>query len=225
MSDYSRLTEAERAQLAGEFVSQLFAQAKADLTVIETNLWVAEIKRLGPDAMIAFGQFWMSGGGQGSFHRAPKIEDFLVRADPSYVSAETALDCLRAEVSATGPYSDPNIENLKLRAAVVRMGGWAKVCQDMPDPSEDYAFKQFAARFKSAWIQSEALQVQQKLSTQPLLGLVNLPNQLKPLAQPLLSLVSSPNQLKPLALSSDGAGHLGNVLEVVPDASMAPQTR
>lgn len=172
------LSHSEQCRIAGEGIAQLFATVKADLTSIEANLWIREITRLGPKLALSFTEFWMSGGGQGDYRRAPRIDDFLRRADPEHVSAEDALEVLRAEVARCGPYNTPKIENMKLKAAVVRLGGWAKVCLDMPEPSNDFAFKRFAERFRSAWIFSESLQVQNKLSDVPLLSLSAAPNQL-----------------------------------------------
>lgn len=165
---------------ASETVSQMFSAVnKAEMTVIESNLWSREIERLGPAALLSFAEFWMSGGGQGNYRRTPTIDDFMMRADPSYVNAATALDRLIEEVRRSGPYNNPTIEDLKLREAIARMGGWAKVCQDMPDPSSDFAFKRFSERFRAAWTHSEALQVQHKLNPPALLGLVASPGQIK----------------------------------------------
>lgn len=168
-----------QCDIAAEAISQLFSAAKAELTTIEANLWIREIERLGPEVSLSFVEFWISGGGQGSFQRAPKLQDFLHRADPLYVSAETALEILRVEVASTGPYSNPEIADHKLMAAVARLGGWAKVCQDMPDPSAEFAYKRFTERFRNAWMHSESLQIQKKLNPQPLLGLIAEPGQLR----------------------------------------------
>lgn len=165
---------------ASETVSQMFSAVnKAEMTVIESNLWSREIERLGPTALLSFAEFWMSGSGQGNYRRTPTIDDFLMRADPAYVNAASALDRLIVEVRLSGPYNNPTIENPKLREAIAHMGGWAKVCQDMPDPSSDFAFKRFSERFRVAWTHSEALQVQQKLNPPALLGLTASPGQIK----------------------------------------------
>lgn len=165
---------------AFETVSQMFSAVnKAEITVIESNLWAREIARMGPAKLLSFAEFWMSGGGQGNFRRTPTIDDFLMRADPTYVNSTTALDLLASHVRQCGPYSDPVIEDLKLREAVSHMGGWAKVCLDMPDPSNEFAHKRFAERFRGAWTHSEALHVQKKLAPPALLGLASSPEQLK----------------------------------------------
>lgn len=167
-----------QSQIAAESVSQLFSQAKAELTPIEASLWTREIDKFGPLAMLSFVEFWISGGGQNAYRRAPRLEDFWVRTDPNYVGAETAVEWLRAEVAKTGPYLNPEIADYRLRASIVRLGGWAKVCQDMPDPSDDFAYKRFTERFRAAWVYAEALQVQKKLDPPALLGLIAAPTQL-----------------------------------------------
>lgn len=172
-------------ELAGEAVSQLFAVSKTDMTSLESTLWAREIQRIGPAAVMAFAEFWMMGGGSSSGHRrAPTINDFRTFTDPKFVSAATALDLLRAEVVQTGPYASPKITDSKLIEAVTHMGGWAKVCQDMPEPTEAFAWKRFGEVFNKAWTRSEGLQVQNRLAPQPLLGLIAAPRQLQRLPAP-----------------------------------------
>lgn len=169
-------------EIAAESVSQLFTAAKSQMTPIECSLWMREIERLGPQAMLNFVEFWASGGGQGSFQRAPKIEDFRKLADPQHISAEAALEILRAEVARCGCWGDPNITDARLTNAVLQLGGWAKVNQDMPDPSDAFEYKRYADRFKHAWTYAEAQAVQCMPAPPPLLGLVSQPSQLKLLA-------------------------------------------
>lgn len=172
-------SEAEQALIAGESVAQTFSAAKAEMTQIEVNLWSREIQRLGAARVLSFVEFWIGGGAQGSFRRAPTIEDLLSYADPDFISPAQSLELLRSHVASCGPWSNPKIADQKMMEAIAHMGGWAKVCQDMPDPSDDFAYKRFGDRFRSAWSRSEALQVQRRLAPKPLLGLVADPNQLR----------------------------------------------
>ena len=160
-------------ELAREAVAQMFGVSKTDMTEVEVNMWRYEIDRCGPALMLKFVRFWIGGGGQGTFMRAPRIDDFLRRVDPEFVSADDALTLLRNLVRKIGPYSDPDISNAKLRLAVMELGGWAKVNQDLPDSSEEFASKRFAERFKTAWLQSEAAEIQGRLSCEPLLGIAS----------------------------------------------------
>ena len=52
--------------VAAEAVGQMFSQAQREITPVESGLWMVEIGRLGPERLLAFAQFWMSGGGQTS---------------------------------------------------------------------------------------------------------------------------------------------------------------
>lgn len=167
-----------QSTLAAEVIGQMFSAVKADLTPVEVNLWTRELNRLGASVMLAFAEFWISGGGQGGYRKAPTIADFLKYSDPNYVSVESALEILRTNVASIGPYNDPKISDPKLQNAVVFMGGWVKVCDEMPDPADDFAWKRYADRFRLAFTQSEALQVQRRLSAQPLLGLFSSAQQL-----------------------------------------------
>lgn len=164
--------------IAREAVAQMFAMTKTDMTAIEANLWRSEITRLGPKVMLKFVQFWTSGGGQSSFRQAPRIDDFCRRMDPDFVSADDALNILRREIGRIGPYADPLFTDARLTVAVLDMGGWAKVCKDMPDASMDFESRRFAERFKSAWVMGESAVLQDRLPTQRLMGLIAAPNQL-----------------------------------------------
>lgn len=158
--------------MAIETVTDMFTAAnKTEMTRLEGILWAREIARLGTSALMSFAELWMGGRGQGSFRRAPTIDDFLTHADPHYANAETGLECLVTQVKLCGAYNTPEIKNPMLIEAVQILGGWEKVCRDLPDPSLNFEYKQYAEKFKAAWTQSEAKAVQKKLSPQPLLGL------------------------------------------------------
>lgn len=171
-------------QVAAEAVAQTFSAAKQEMTQIEINLFLNEIHRLGPEAVMSFVKFWIGGGGQGSFRRAPTIEDLCAYTDPNYISSASALEVLRSLVASTGPWQDPAMQDSKMREAVTHLGGWAKVCSDMPDPADDFAYKRFAERFRAAWSRSEALAVQKRLQPPVLQGLIAAPDQLRLLGAP-----------------------------------------
>lgn len=174
--------------VAAEAVGQMFSQAQREITPVESGLWMVEIGRLGPESLLAFAQFWMSGGGQTSsgqmFARAPRIDDFRRYADPSYVDEQRALELLQELVRTVGPYIDPDIADPRLRAAVHSMGGWARICQDLPSRTEDFAFKRFSDVFRQAWTVAQGMEVRGELAAPPLRGLVAAPNQLRLSAQP-----------------------------------------
>lgn len=165
-------------ELAQAAVGQMFFACKANMTDLEIELWRREIDNHGPEVVTKFVLFWTCGGGQGNFMRAPRIDDFRRRMDPSFVSLEDALLILRREVSRVGPYADPAISDPGLKTAILEMGGWAKVCQDMPDASLDFEMRRFSDRFKSAWVQGESAVLRGQVPNQLLLGLVSAPKQL-----------------------------------------------
>lgn len=182
------------ASVVAESIAQMFNASKSELTMIEANLWLRQVERLGNAQVLAFAEFWMSGGAQGSFRRAPTIEDLLTYADPSFLGHAQALELLRKHVSTCGPWSSPEIKDAKLVEAVDHLGGWAKVCEEMPDPGQDFAYKRFADRFKAAWARSEALMVQRSLFPKPLLGLFASPNQLRAELPPPPDALELPSQ-------------------------------
>lgn len=160
-------------QKAYAAVGNAFSAAKAEATEAEIALWSEAIRRVGPDAALSFMGFWLSGGGQDKYARAPRVNDMLEFVDPNYVNAVTGLGQLRDLVASVGPYQSPNVLSPMLRAAVLRLGGWAKVCEDMPDPIDEFAWKRFQDRFELSWRYSEALAVQGLLNPPALIGLVD----------------------------------------------------
>jgi len=159
-------------EVASELVAQLFTSMGKEMTPLEVNIWTRAVATYGPDHIKAFAEFWMEGGGgQGKFRRVPTIEDLRRRVDPCFCSAEDALERLRAEVARTGPYATPAIADPRLKACVILMGGWPKVCQDLPDASEDFATRRFAERFASAWVQAEGKVMRGETFASPLIGL------------------------------------------------------
>jgi len=155
-----------------EAVSQMFAQVKAEPTPAEAMLWAGEIERVGPRAVIAFAHFWLAGGGQNGFLRAPRIMDLRRFCDPTWSDEVGALTRLQNLVSRFGPYCVPTERDgmdAKLAETVRLLGGWVRVCELLPDPSDDFAFRAFEKRFVSAWQQAEVRVVRGDVSAAPLL--------------------------------------------------------
>lgn len=169
----TQMTESEAAILA---VSQMFTQAKTDMTELEANLWATEIERLGCFSLISFAKFWISG--EAGVLRAPRIQDFRRYADPSSLNEELAFNTLYLKVGSCGPYSDPDFDDARLHAAVLELGGWVQVCQEIPSIGDDFRYKRYKDRFSTAWENAQAQCVQGKLSASvKALGLCSLPSQ------------------------------------------------
>jgi len=138
---------------AADAVSQMFAQVKSEPTPAEAALWTDEIERLGPDAVLRFARFWMAGGGQDGFFRAPRIVDLRKYFDPTWMDVDDALARLRKLVIEYGPYREPDVSDADaaLIESICLLGGWSRVCEIMPDEKEDFAWKSFQKKFESAW--------------------------------------------------------------------------
>ena len=161
-----------------EAVSQMFAQVKAEPTPAEAMLWADEIERLGPQAVQRFAVFWMSGGGQGNFLRAPRIEDLRRYCDPAWADEGLALERLKQMVVDCGPYQVPGAAqgmDERLAEAVRLLGGWPKVCEILPDASDDFAMRAFEKRFAVAWQQAQGRALRAALSHEPLRALGSAP--------------------------------------------------
>lgn len=157
-----------------EAVSQMFAQVKAEPTPAEAMLWADEIERLGPGVVMQFAHFWMAGGGQNGFLRAPRIVDVRRFCDPMWSDEAMALARLQTLVERLGPYRAPGDADgmdATLAHAVKLLGGWVRVCELMPDASDEHGLRAFEKRFASAWSQAQAAALQQRLDSAPLLPL------------------------------------------------------
>lgn len=145
--------------MALDAVSQVFAQVKAEPMPAEASLWTEEIERLGPQAIMAFLRFWISGGGQAGFFRPPRIEDARRFADPNWMDAATALQRLYLMVEQVGSYRVPTAQQgmtTSLAHAVVALGGWARVCETLPSQDLEFACREFTKKFDMAWNQAQA---------------------------------------------------------------------
>lgn len=173
MTDNVRDPLLEELNRAAQAVAQLFTAAGKEMTELEVRLWLRAISGLGYAKTMAFVEFWMEGGGQGR-RAAPTVEDFRKRFDETYVCAGQALELLREEVARKGPYGAPAFEDARLRAAVLVLGGWPKVCQDMPDPAQEFAHRRYAERFVLAWSKAEGMALRGELcGIAPLSGLTH----------------------------------------------------
>jgi len=173
--------------MALDAISQSFAQVKAEPTPAEAALWAQEIDSLGPQPIMAFVRFWVSGGGQRGFLRAPRIEDARRFLDPDWMDADTALQRLYALVEQVGPYQAPTAQQGmtdRLAHVVAGLGGWARVCETLPGQSQEFPWREFAKRFESVWNQAQAKTL---LSHQPAPPLVAI-GQAKAMQSPPSSL-------------------------------------
>jgi len=145
-------------EMALDAVSQAFAQVKAEPTPAEASLWTEEIDRLGPQPILAFMHFWVSGGGQSGFFRAPRIEDARRFVDPEWMDGEAALQRLYGLVAEVGSYRVPTAQQgmtARLAHAVAALGGWSRVCETLPDQSHEFAWREFGKKFDMAWNQAQ----------------------------------------------------------------------
>jgi hypothetical protein len=161
----------QQVEMALDAVSQAFAQVKAEPTPAEASLWAEEIDRLGPQPVLAFVRFWMSGGGQGGFLRAPRVDDARRFVDPEWMDAGTAMQKLVEMVSRVGPYRVPSASEgmtTRLADAVMVLGGWPHVCETLPAQNQEFAYRDFLKRFEDAWGRSQARALMGLVSSSPL---------------------------------------------------------
>ncbi len=137
-------------------IAQLVASCKGELTTAEALLWIDAVEKLGSATLLDFVAFWASG--TAGTHRPPKVEDFRVYGDPSYVNEERAITILQDLVARVGPYQAPAEVPARVAAMIHALGGWVAVCEKAPDPSNDFAMR--------PWLQACAVAYRQALAAE-----------------------------------------------------------
>jgi hypothetical protein len=73
-------------------------------------------------------------------------------------------------VERVGPWENPRFEDPAIAQAIVFMGGWVKVCEEFPQPSDRFAMQAFHQRFEAALRSAQAEVARLHLREVPLLG-------------------------------------------------------
>lgn len=128
-------------------LAQVFAYYNHNCTDFERNVWVGLLKRYGPEELQSFLAHHMS-----SSRFRPMIEDAQRFFEPGRDDVQSAMLQLSQAVSKYGPYWNPVFSDPAIAEAVSRMGGWAEINRQMPDPVEDrHAYREFGERFAAAY--------------------------------------------------------------------------
>lgn len=176
---------------AMEAVAEAFAQVKCVPTPAESLLWVDQIELSGPQSVLAFMHFWMSGRGQDGYLRAPRVADFEAFMSPQLMDAAAALGVVRRMVASVGPYRVPALSDgasAEVCAVISALGGWVKVCETLPDSSQEHSSRVFERSFQSAWAQVKIQCARGLVAAQPLVAIGHSPVPAVSAAQAALSM-------------------------------------
>lgn len=158
---------------------EVLAYYKHQATDFEAMMWNRIIEQHGDGAVIAFLQAHVMRS-----QYAPKVNEALAMLQPGANNAAAAFMALTDGVARCGPYKAPAFEDPALVDAVVRMGGWAAVNEQMPSPQVRFDYEAYFKRFETAYQMACAdLALRRPLHTQ-LLGLHDITRERLALATP-----------------------------------------
>lgn len=150
----SRSSAAPSSITARHALIETFAYYKYQVTDFEASLWSRLIDEYGDEAVKAFLQAHVCAS-----NFAPRIADAQKLLSPERGNEEAAFLRLMQEVKRSGPYADPAFADPALAAAVVHMGGWATVNEQLPDPHARFDFDAYQKRFQAAYQLARAEQM------------------------------------------------------------------
>lgn len=140
------------------------------MTELEVRLWMQVISEFGDQAVC---NFLVNHVKTSVF--APKLADAQKALNPSGSNAVAAFEELGRVVSSIGPYLNPKFDDPAIAGAVLALGGWAKVNEQLPDPSARFDFEAYFKRFDALYQQSCASILTGHGFKGELLGLHNMP--------------------------------------------------
>lgn len=157
-------------QSASEMLAAMARMYNYDLSSFESILWSAEVLDIYDDReiMLAF-KYYMENGEQSRF--MPKYGEIKRLLEEKEDVTQKLLNL----VSRYGSYSPPSPKHTStlLLATIEHLGGWAKVCSEMPDSSNELSFAQYVKRTeKAAALAKKNIQIR-SVTPNSLVGRVN----------------------------------------------------
>ena len=133
-------------QDARAFLAQVMALYKTELTSLERDIWISMIDEFGHSSIIKFLTVHIQ-----TSQFSPKPADCIRALKPGMGTSEAAMDELVKAVIKYGPYRIPRFADVSLGPAIEAMGGWLKVNETLPEPSNRMEFEAFFKRFDVAY--------------------------------------------------------------------------
>ena len=138
-----------RLGLAADALTQVMAYYKHSMTELEVKGWWRLIDEFGDEAIVSFLQVHME---RDSFR--PGLDQVLKMLAPSRRSSTAAYEELGRQVRECGPYRAPTFQDPALPGAVVLLGGWVVVNEQMPLPDGSFESGAYIKRFDSMYLQA-----------------------------------------------------------------------
>lgn len=148
-------------------LAEYLGSHKHVMTNFEAIHWGRLIEEVGDEAVENYLLMHMRSGNE----FAPKASAAFAALDPVGGDADSAFAELTKLVTKVGPYRAPPISQPVMKAAIIEMGGWAKVCETLPDPGVRFEFDAFRKRFLSAFKLATSDVLRNMAPTTPLIGL------------------------------------------------------
>ena len=136
---------------ARDAFAQVAGYYRHEPTLFEVGSWDRLINEFGDEAVSRFLFRHME---RSSF--MPKVNEALELLDPHRGSDMQLLERLRDLVCIYGPYKTPVLADKSMALAISKLGGWVKVNEDLPDPSNDFLYSAYFKRFQAARREAEA---------------------------------------------------------------------
>lgn len=150
-----------------EALAQTLSAWRYEATEIEAAAWRQIMIATPVDRFKAYlSQHLLAGNGF-----PPKPSD-AARALQLVVDPDAAYVQLERLVREGGPYAEPAIDDAVMVQAILLMGGWVTLNEQMPDPQNTFAVKAFRERWTACFNQAvSAVRIRGEVPTQPLLSL------------------------------------------------------
>lgn len=120
-----------------------------EMTELEAVGWIKLIGDFGDDAITRFLLTHME-----SSPFAPKLNEAIKMLDPGRRDSTSAYEELYRAVKSCGPYIAPEFKDPALAGAVILLGGWAQVNEQMPDSPGSFEDTAYRKRFDAMYSQA-----------------------------------------------------------------------
>lgn len=142
-----------------------------ELNKFESNLWNSIIADFGDESVI---RFLIRHCETSVF--APKPAEANLALRPGANNSMAAFEMLARAAKNFGPYRNPRFDDPAIAGAVVLLGGWITVNEQLPDPTSRFDYESYYKRFDAVYKQSCANILLGNGYSQPLLGLHSVNN-------------------------------------------------
>lgn len=148
-------------------LNEVMSYYRVKLTPFATEAWVACMEKFGARVVKDFLlQHMMTS-------KWPPTFEELHSAVGAFGGADWAFERVACEVKRVGPYRAPDFGDApEITYAIAEMGGWAKLCAEMPAPEQDrFGYEALQKRFALHYQSAKGLAFRGLLPDRPIRGL------------------------------------------------------